>query len=266
MKTTCCSRAGEYHGRMAGCGGRRRCACCAPEREMGCGIRTCGIRKCVFLALSWRLNPPRRCSKLPHGGPRHRPAPVAPGPADFADGRAPAQHQAAGAIAVGPASAQNPAARAVPRWALLQGTSVTDLDGRMQRLEQEMQALWPLRVRGLLPPPPPLAAALAQARRGSLRPSCQRPASACLPLLQGVDVQGELTAARGSIDQLAKQVALLSRDQEVRRRSQSATLQFAGAHCALQCTRVPASALRCWSSPQGQRRIVATHHSCPSTP
>lgn len=34
--------------------------------------------------------------------------------------------------------------------------------------------------------------------------------------LQGVDVQGELTAARASIEQLGKQVALLGRDQEVR--------------------------------------------------
>lgn len=34
--------------------------------------------------------------------------------------------------------------------------------------------------------------------------------------MQGVDVQGELTAARSAIEQLGKQVALLQRDQEVR--------------------------------------------------
>lgn len=53
--------------------------------------------------------------------------------------------------------------------------------------------------------------------------------------MQGVDVQGELTAARSAIEQLGKQVALLQRDQEVRVGRHSSCACWILCKAAMQC-------------------------------
>jgi hypothetical protein len=77
-------------------------------------------------------------------------------------------------------------------------------------------------------------------RRGDSRPRLLLPSSMPLAtfvptLPQEVDVQGELTAARASIDKLAKQVALLGRDQEVRQAASCDRAATAAACC--RCSR-----------------------------
>lgn len=117
---------------------------------------------------------------------------------------------------------------------------MVDLAERLKALEatvqRELQVLWPLKVGcrqevpGAAPRPARSAAAGERGRAycwlvgrsmplaGRSAGCCQRPPTPAWPpaCLQEVDVKGELCSARSSVEKLSKQVALLTREQEVR--------------------------------------------------
>ena len=177
-----------------------------------------GGRRCLLHALStamqkwrplrpWSTSPCGRCclkrnwesagSSQRHGD-AGRPPPVEAGPPHQPAGRAPAHHSAASAPGGVARCLHSPGAAAVnPGSPPVQGTSVTDLDDRLKALDRkvadELQALWPLRVSAAA------AAAAARAACAASRALCRPAFAAPARPPQGVDVQGELTAARASI-------------------------------------------------------------------